>query len=161
MRLHLPLVLAMRFSLAWVMLWAFLDKTFGLGFATESDKSWLNGMSPTEGFLTHATQGPFQEIFQSLAGLAVVDWLFMLGLLLIGLSFFVGVGMRVAGISGATMMLLMWLAVLPPEHNPFMDEHIIYAFLFLAIGFSEAGDFYGFGKKWKKLSLVKKYRCLK
>jgi thiosulfate dehydrogenase [quinone] large subunit len=33
-------------------LWAFLDKTFGLGFATESGKGWLDGGSHTEGFLT-------------------------------------------------------------------------------------------------------------
>lgn len=46
-----------RIALGWVFLWAFLDKTFGLGFATPSAKSWLNGGSPTNGFLGSA-KGP-------------------------------------------------------------------------------------------------------
>lgn len=118
---------ALRMTLGWVFLWAFLDKTFGLGFTTESTNAWLNGGSPTTGFLTHATQGPFAEMFQMMAGLAVVDWLFMLGLLGIGVALILGVMMRLACWSGIALMMLMWLAVLPPEHNPVVDDHVIYS----------------------------------
>ena len=40
-----------RLALGWVFLWAFLDKLFGLGHATPAKRAWINGGSPTKGFL--------------------------------------------------------------------------------------------------------------
>jgi thiosulfate dehydrogenase (quinone) large subunit len=58
-----------RIALAWVFLWAFLDKTFGLGFATARADAWINGGSPTFGFLNFATEGKlFHDVFAGLAG---------------------------------------------------------------------------------------------
>ena len=142
------------------MLWAFFDKIFGLGFTTAPDVAWLTGASPTTGFLAHGTQGPFASIFQSLVGNAVVDWLFMLGLGLIGVALILGIGVRIAGWSGALMMLLMWLAILPPEHHPFLDEHIIYAFVFIGLARVDAGHVWGLGAWWSKTGLVKKLKFL-
>src|SRR3989344_489551 len=76
----------LRLVMGLIFLWAFVDKLFGLGFATKSENSWLNGGSPTSGYLLNATHGPFAEFFKSLAGVAVVDWLFMVGLLFVGLT---------------------------------------------------------------------------
>ncbi len=129
--------LALRLSMAWIFLWPFFDKVFGLGFATESGKAWIDGVSPTYGFLTHATQGPFAGIFQAMAGNVIVDWLFMLGLLGIGLALLINKKVRFAGYMGALLMLLMWLAVMPPEHNPFLDDHIVYGLLLLLLGSQE------------------------
>ncbi|RGA01239.1 hypothetical protein DI270_030565 [Microbispora triticiradicis] len=42
---------AARIAIGWVFLWAFLDKLFGWGFATPAAKAWINGGSPTTGFL--------------------------------------------------------------------------------------------------------------
>src|SRR3989338_5392234 len=78
--------IALRLVMGFIFLWAFLDKVFGLGFATTRDKAWLQGGSPTTGFLSFGVKGPFAEIFHSLAGVIVVDWLFMLGLLFVGLT---------------------------------------------------------------------------
>ena len=142
------------------MFWAFIDKLFGLGFTTVVEKSWLNGGSPTSGFLEFGTKGPLAELFQSLAGCVFVDWLFMIGLLLIGLCFIVGIGMKVASYSGATMMILMWLAAMFPEHNPFMDEHIIYALLFIYLAKADAGKYWGLGVWWSKQNIVKKYKWM-
>ena len=36
-----------RILLGFVFLWAFLDKTFGLGFATAAEKAWVAGGSPS------------------------------------------------------------------------------------------------------------------
>ena len=47
----------LRLALGWIFLWAFLDKVFGLGFATTPEKSWINGVSPTYGFLKFGTTG--------------------------------------------------------------------------------------------------------
>ncbi len=72
---------ALRIVLGLVFLWTFLDKTFGLGFSTATDKSLLTGNSPTAGFLEFGTNGPLATIFQSMEGSTIVDWLFMLGML--------------------------------------------------------------------------------
>jgi thiosulfate dehydrogenase [quinone] large subunit len=121
-----------RILLGWTFVWSFFDKAFGLGFATESGNAWIRGGSPTEGFLLHATKGPFAEYYQALAGLVWVDWLFMVGLLLIGVSFMLNIFVQYSGWFAALLMLLMYTAgFLPPEHNPIVDEHIIYAILFV------------------------------
>jgi len=152
--------LSLRFSMAWTFLWAFLDKVFGLGFATASDKSWLLGNSPTAGFLGFATKGPFASIFKSLAGNVFVDWLFMIGLLAIGVSLFLGIGMKIAGYSGALLLFLMWLAVLPPEHNPFLDDHIINGIILIGLTKVKHGRSYSLLNWWKKQKIVKKYKIL-
>lgn len=151
----------LRLSLGWIFVWAFLDKTFGLGFTTEAGKSWLDGVSPTYGYLTFATHGPFANIFHALAGHPLVDWLYMLGLLLIGSALMLGVGVRIAGYAGATMMVLMFLAAsLPPEHNPIIDEHVIYFLILLLFTRLPVGEWLGLGKWWSKQPVVKKYPWL-
>jgi thiosulfate dehydrogenase (quinone) large subunit len=150
----------LRIGLGWIFLWAFLDKFFGLGFATVRDKSWLLGNSPTAGFLQFSTKGPLSILYKAIAGNVLVDWLFMLGLLLLGLSLILGIGIRIAGYSGALLMILMWLAVLPPSHNPFIDEHIIYALILIGLTLVNSGRWLGCGEWWSKLSLVKKYKFL-
>lgn len=120
----------LRFVMSFIFLWAFFDKLFGLGFATTSENAWINGGSPTTGFLSGAVKGPFTEIFHSLAGVAVVDWLFMFGLLFVGLTLLLNRYVFWGAIAGITMMLLMWLALLFPENNPLIDDHIVYALVF-------------------------------
>jgi thiosulfate dehydrogenase (quinone) large subunit len=125
----------LRLAMAFIFLWAFFDKTFGWGFATQSESAWIHGGSPTYGFLTHGTHGPFAEFFQSLAGIAIVDWMFMLGLLFVGLTLAFNRYVVWGAIAGGTMMLLMWLAALPPENNPIIDDHIIYILVLTILAF--------------------------
>src|SRR5215211_3236108 len=66
----------LRISTGFVFLWAFLDKTFGLGYATPATRAWINGGSPTKGFLSSVDVGPFQGMFHSLAGTTFADWAF-------------------------------------------------------------------------------------
>jgi thiosulfate dehydrogenase [quinone] large subunit len=151
----------LRIALGWVFLWAFLDKTFGLGFATEREAAWIEGGSPTEGFLAFGTKGPFADFYQGMAGAAFADWLFMLGLLGIGLALIIGIGMRVAAAAGALLLVLMWTAALWPENNPFMDDHLVYAGLLIGLAFARAEDTLGFGRAWGGLPVVKKHTWLK
>lgn len=118
-----------RIMVGFVFLWAFLDKTFGLGFATLAEKSWLSGGSPTTGFLSKGVnpESPLASVFNGLAGQAWVDWLFMLGLLGIGVALIAGVGLRIAAIGGTVLLVLMWVALIPLETNPLIDDHIVYA----------------------------------
>lgn len=123
----------LRIAMGWIFLWAFIDKLFGLGFATESSLAWIKGGSPTTGFLLHGTHGPLASIFQSLAGLPIVDWLFMLGLLCVGISMITKVYQRLGATVGIILMMLMYLAVTPPIHNPLIDEHIVYSLIFFLL----------------------------
>lgn len=153
----------LRIALGWIFLWPFLDKLFGLGFTTCRDvdsgavmmmceKAWINGGSPTTGFLTFGTHGPFADLFQLLAGVAVVDWLFMVGLLCIGLALMLGILTRIAVWAGVAMLVLMYLATLPPEHNPVIDEHVIYSLMLLAFLSMPVGEWLGFGRQWAKIT---------
>ena len=152
----------LRLFLGWIFFWAFIDKLFGLGFNTAADKSWLAGASPTLGFLKFATKGPLAGLYQAMAGSVVVDWLFMLGLGLIGLARLLGVGVKIAGYSGIALMALMYTAAsIWPEHNPFLDEHLVYAAILLGLVFVDAGKYWGLGEWWGNTKLVQKYSVLK
>lgn len=127
------LLVLLRVSLGFVFLWAFLDKTFGFGFSTASTNAWVNGGSPTAGFLANSVQGPFVTFFTNLSGQVWVDWVFMAGLLFVGITLLINKFVQWGGIAGAVMMLLMYLSLLWPSSNPIIDEHIIYAILLLYI----------------------------
>ncbi|NUR09188.1 MAG: DoxX family membrane protein [Nocardioidaceae bacterium] len=150
----------LRLSLGWVFLWAFLDKTFGLGNATESKDAWVNGGSPTKGFLAFAAEGPFTDFYHSIAGAAWADWLFMLGLLGIGVALVLGVVTRIATGAGVLMLVLMWTVVLPPANNPFMDDHLVYAGLLVLLAALGAGHTLGLGDWWERLPIVRRHRWL-
>jgi len=124
----------LRYVMSFIFLWAFFDKTFGLKFATLPENAWINGGSPTAGFLTHAVQGPFADFFHGLAGVAAVDWFFMLGLLFIGLTLLFNKFVRWGCAAGVVMMALMYLSLLFPENNPIIDEHIVYILVLAMIG---------------------------
>lgn len=149
-----------RISLGWVFLWAFLDKTFGLGFATERADAWINGGSPTFGFLTHATNGPLAPAFQTIAGAGWADWLFMVGLLGVGVALTTGVAMRLASATGVAMLLLMYAAAPVLENNPFMDDHIIYAIVLVGLALARAGRTWGLGGWWEKTTAVRRFPIL-
>ncbi|WP_199235922.1 DoxX family membrane protein [Micromonospora sp. S4605] len=155
------LLAGLRLALGWVFLWAFLDKLFGLGLATEAKNAWLDGGSPTKGFLTFGATGPFQDFYQGIAGAAWADWLFMIGLAAIGTALILGIGVRVAAAAGGLLLVMMWTAVLPPENNPFMDDHLIYAAVLAVLALVNAGDTWGLGRMWARLPIVQRYGWLR
>ncbi len=155
----------LRIVMGLVFAWAFVDKLFGLGYATPSANAWINGGSPTKGFLGHLDHGPFASMLQSWAGNAFVDWLFMLGLAGIGLALLFGVGMRIAAASGTLLLLFMWAAEWPfarftdtgdptMSTNPVIDDHIVYALVLIALAVVAAGNTWGLGRRWAKLDIV-------
>jgi len=149
-----------RMSIGWIFLWAFIDKMFGLGFATASDDAWIDGGSPTFGFLEFGTSGPLQEFFRSFAGAGWADWLFMIGLFAIGLALMLGIGVRIAAVTGATLLVLMWAATLLPATNPFMNDHLVYALVLIGLAWSDSGETWGFGRSWKQTTLVQRFPFL-
>ena len=149
----------LRLATGFIFVWAFLDKAFGLGFSTPAERAWINGGAPAQGFLTsEGVTGPLQPWFQSIAS-PLVDWIFMAGLLAIGAALMLGVGLRIAAGATTAMMLLMYLAEWPfaanaGSTNPLIDYHIIYALVAIVVAVLAAGDTWGLGEQWKKLTLV-------
>lgn len=160
-----------RIGIGLVFLWAFFDKLLSLGFATGrledgsidflGEAAWINGGSPTYGFLNFGTAGPFAEFFQGFAGAAWADWLFMLGLLGIGLALTFGFAVKLGAYLGALMLMLMFFAALPPEHHPFLDDHVIYSIVLLGLAEVNAGDTFGVGRWWSKTPVVERYPILR
>src|SRR6187402_1250514 len=67
----------LRLATGFIFLWAFADKTFGLGFSTPAERAWINGGTPSQGFLkSDAVTGPLKEFFASIAS-PLTDVLFM------------------------------------------------------------------------------------
>ncbi|MDQ0365818.1 thiosulfate dehydrogenase [quinone] large subunit [Catenuloplanes indicus] len=149
-----------RVGLGFVFLWAFLDKLFGLGKSTPAEKAWLNGGQPTKGFLA-GVEGPFAGVFNAMSGNVLLDWLFMAGLAGIGVALILGIGMRIAAVSGVLMMVLMWAASLPIATNPFLDDHLIYALVIAGLAATGAGLRYSLAATWAKVPLVGKAPWLK
>ena len=149
-----------RLVLGWTMIWAFFDKLFGLGYATASSKSWLNGGSPTSGYLQFASSGPLSGFYNGLSGNTVVDVLFMAALLLIGGAVILGIGTKISGYAGALLMVLLWSTNLPPANNPIVDDHIVYMILFLAMTLVKPGRWLGLGKWWSNTPFVKRFPIL-
>lgn len=161
----------LRIAVGSTFLWAFLDKTFALGFHTGynqegtldrfGDAAWINGGSPTNGFLSFGAEGPFADFYHSIAGAVWADWLFMLGLFGIGTALILGIGMRAATAAGVLLYVMMWTVVLPPENNPVIDDHLIGAITLVVLLLLSAGDTWGLGRRWRSTDLVKSYAALR
>ena len=111
-----------RLCLGWIFLWAFLDKLLGLGKSTSS--GWLDGTSPSAGFLSHV-EGPFRGMFHSMAGQTWVDAAYMFGLGGLGLALMLGVGLRIAAVGGTLLLAMLWAASLPLEKEPLTCASIV------------------------------------
>jgi thiosulfate dehydrogenase (quinone) large subunit len=176
----------LRFALGWTFLWAFLDKLFALGFSTGrvvdevtgatsisffGDAAWIHGASPTAGVLGFGLKGPFADVYQNLTGFQMtqagpavagwVDWVYMASMLLIGLALILGVFTRIAAVGGIVWLTIFYTATaIWPEHNPFLDEHVLEAAVLVAIILANAGRYYGLGKVWQRVGFVKDRRYL-
>lgn len=132
----------LRIGLGYIFIWAFIDKLFGLEFSTckgvgvGCSQAWIHGGSPTAGFLGHAATGPLADFYHHLAGQVWVDWLFMLGLLFVGVGLLLGAWIKSASVVGIVMLALMWSSLLWPATAPGVDEHIIYILVLLTFLFS-------------------------
>lgn len=164
----------LRIAFGITFLWAFFDKLLALGYATGKNAetgvvdrfgpdAWINEGNPTLGFLKFGVSedNPFQGFFNSIAGDAWTNWLFMLGLFGIGLALILGIGMRFAAVAGAVLYLMMYAASLPLENNPIVDDHLLGAISVVVLGLTLAGDTWGLGSLWAKTSLVQKYPVLR
>ncbi|HUU61355.1 MAG TPA: hypothetical protein VMX37_03105 [Acidimicrobiia bacterium] len=162
---------ALRVGMGFIFVWAFLDKLFALGFSTgrlegggidffAQGGAWLNGGSPTRGFLS-GSRGPLASFWQGLAGDAWVNWLFMGALAAVGVALLLGIGLRLAAVGGSLLLLSMWSVAMLPGSNPFVDSHIIYALVLVVLALTAAGNTWGLGARWSRTGLVQRLPFLK
>ena len=163
----------LRMFMGFTFLWAFLDKAFALGFSTGRNPetgvinffgsdAWIKGGSPTDGVLLFALKGPFKGLYDGLAGQTWVEWVYMLSMLLIGTALILGVATRLAAIGGVIWLTIFYTATaIWPEHNPFLDEHVVYAVLLVALVLLGAGSYLGLGDRWNRTRLVQRLSFLK
>jgi thiosulfate dehydrogenase [quinone] large subunit len=141
----------LRIVLGFTFLWPFIDKMFGLGYMTPTERAWVNGGTPAQGFMKGA-EGPFGNFFNNIAG-PWADWLFMAALLGIGVALLAGAGLKIAAWSAAILLALMYLAEFPlgttgEYTNPLIDSHWIEALGIAVVAATYAGDTWGLGKWW-------------
>jgi thiosulfate dehydrogenase [quinone] large subunit len=163
----------LRIAFGITFLWAFLDKTFALGFHTGYDQegnldrfgdaAWINGGSPTEGFLMFGVpeDNPFKDFFNGMADSVFIEWVFMLGLLGIGVTLLLGVAMRIGTAAGALMYAFMYAAVLPLENNPVVDDHLVGVIVMAVLALGAAGTTWGLGHWWNRTEVVENHPVLR
>lgn len=164
----------LRIAFGLTFLWAFFDKLLALGYHTGWDTTgqhldrfgpaaWIHGGSPTEGFLKFGVSQDnwFHGFFSSIGGTAWADWLFMLGLLGIGVALTFGAGLRIAAITGVVLYALMWAASFPQQNNPVIDDHMIGAISLVVLALTLAGDTWGLGRWWARKGVVERYPVLR
>jgi thiosulfate dehydrogenase [quinone] large subunit len=139
----------LRVALGAGFLYAGLDKVIHFGGGAAFDAS---------GFLAHATAGtapgaaegaivnPTNGFWVGLAGnaglMSVVNFLVVFGEIGIGVALILGVATRFAGIAGALMMGLFYVATWDFAHG-FVTEQFLYGIVAAFVAYAAAGEAYG------------------
>ena len=154
---------ATRISLGWVFLWAFLDKPSPLDSHTGRDSetgivdrfgdaAWIHGGAADRRIPGLAHQGSVLRHLPELRRCGLGRLAFMLGLPRNRRCTHPRnrhrPGHRRRGAAGHDVG-----AVLPPDNNPFMDDHLIYALTLVMLALLGAGKTFGFGKAWERLAI--------
>ena len=140
-------VLALRLSMGWLMLYAGITKI-------------LQGGWTATGFLQNVAYGPFKGFFLLFAQSALVDALVMYGLTLIGLALILGLLVRWASFWGIVLMALFYLPRFPPQTGA-VEEHVIYALVFGLLMAAKAGTQYGLDAILEKKDFIKNHDWLR
>lgn len=113
-----------RLSLGWLYLYAGIDKLMNPKW---SAAGYLKGAKYLSGFYAW---------LMSPGLLPIVNFINEWGLLLLGLSLILGVGMKISVKLGVLLMLLYYIAVIPLQWGAqsfITDEHVIYSFTLLLL----------------------------
>jgi thiosulfate dehydrogenase [quinone] large subunit len=143
----------LRVTVGVVMLWAGLEKLIGtpggwsaagfLKFGTAGTLGWpfVSG-EPAEG----AVHNPTHDFWVGLAGndtaLQVVNFLVIFGEAAIGVALILGLFTRFAGIMGALMMAIFFVAAWDFAYG-IVNQHLTYMVAFLTVAGVGAGRYYG------------------
>lgn len=136
------LLLALRLAMGWLLFYSGISKIV--------DSAWT--AAP---FLLNAKT--FAGFYQALASpdiLPAINFLNEWGQALLGASLILGIFVRFSGVTAAVLMMLYYFPVLDFPNiglNSFIvDEHIIYAAVFLLLSAARAGRFWGLDSRWRR-----------
>lgn len=133
---------------------------FGILFLWSGLDKFISGFT-AKGYLTNAVSGPFADIFSSMSGSYITDFLVIYGEIAIGLALITGTFIRFTALMGSLMMTLFYLSSFPPE-NGLISQHIIYILVFKILAVFNAGRIYGVDFYLEEMPFVKKnYKLLR
>lgn len=79
-----------------------------------------------------------------------------------GVLLMLGIMMRIASIGAALLLVFMYLAgFVWPQHNPFLDEHLLEAIVLIVLMLAGAGRWLGLGRWWERHDRVQRHPLLK
>lgn len=147
------LLFLLRISFGWLYFYAGITKIMNPEW---SSAGYLKGAKTFAGMYSW---------FTSPGILPVVNFLNEWGLLLLGISLILGIGLRLTTVLGAALMVLYYFPGLTFPYignNSFLiDEHIIYALSLLLLGQLHAGRAWGLADWCARLPLCAKYPALR
>lgn len=125
-----------------------LRVVFGWMFFYAGITKIVNPAWSAAGYLKGAhTFAGFYNLLASPGVLPIVNFINEWGLLLLGVSLIIGIGVRISSILGAFLMLFYYLPILqfpyPNPHSYIVDEHIVYIFALLFFAAIRAGRILG------------------
>lgn len=123
------LILALRLALGWLFIQSAYTKLTAAAGWTAS------------GYLSQSV-GPLSGWFHSMSGNGTVDGMVMFGELLIGVALVLGTATRFTALAGSAMLLLFYLAKLPPA-GTWVNQQLIYLVALNVLAAARAGTFFG------------------
>lgn len=143
----------LRVSLGWMFFYAGITKVLNPNW---SAAEYVGGAKTFVNF--------FQWLLQP-GILPIVNFVNEWGLVLLGVSLILGIGVRLASVLGAILMLLYYLPILdfpyPNAHSFIVDDHIIYVAALLFLGAMKAGRTWGLENWCAGLPICRKYPALR
>lgn len=149
---------------AWVIpLWMLLVRiamgalmlTLGMRLLTEG--GW-NAWMQIGGFLPSVVRGPFAGPFVALWESPVVLAMFVWGSILVGTAMILGLFVRLAAIGGALMMLMFYVATLPPQFG-WVNQQLVFLLIFSL--FPALGPGYQLGLDYFLKPIERRYPLLR
>lgn len=143
----------------------FLRVAIGFLFFYAGITKLLNPSWSAEGYLKGAKTLPeFYNLLLQPSILPIVNFINEWGLTLLGISFLLGIAVRLSSRLGAALMLLYYLPALTfplVGHSLLVDEHIVYALALLLLGSVRAGRVWGLETWCSNLPICSKYPKLR
>ena len=116
------------------------------------------------GFTDPMSHNPTQGFWAALAGdptaLGIVDFMVVFGELAIGIALILGIATRLAGILGALMMFLFWIAAWDFQYG-IVNQQFIYMILSAFVAYASAGRVAGLDGILEKTDLARRTPSLR
>lgn len=142
-----------RLTMGWMFFYAGITKVLDPNW---SAAGYLNGAKTFAGFYNLLTTPGLLPITNF-----INEW----GLTILGVSLILGIGVRLASLLGALLMLLYYFPILafpyPNPHAFIVDEHIIYSAGLLLLAGLSAGRVFGLETWCANLPICSKYPKLR